>query len=308
MSLQLSQPQEQPFNWPAPGQHWYTERLTDAHKSEVLQFLRKRPLHTVIISGFIRDNGIESAFNRGTFYACRNEKEQLEGVALIGHAMFLEARTDEAIMLFARLAQDCKNTHMIMGEHEALQVFWNYYGEGGQQPRSFCRALLFELTLPVKLAPVPNLRRATLEDLSLVVTVHAALAFEQSGVNPLDIDPEGFRMRCRRRIQQGRVWVWVKSGRLIFKGDLISDTPDINYVEGVYVDPAERRNDIGSRCVAQMSRDLLRKTKAISVLVNEEHCVAQRLFQKVGFVPRAQYDTVFLHEKAEQFGHKERES
>ena len=215
---------------------------------------------------------------------------------MIGHAMFLEARTDEAIRLFARLAQDCTNTHMIMGEQQAIQTFWNYYCEGGQRPRLFCRELLFELTLPVQLSPLPNLRRATLEDLSLVAPVHAALACEQSGVNPMDIDPDGFRMRCRRRIEQGRVWVWVESGRLIFKADVISDTPDVNYLEGVYVDPADRSNGIGSRCVAQMSQALLGGTKAISVLVNEKYCAARSLFQKVGFVARAQYDTVFLHE------------
>ncbi len=53
--------------------------LTDEHKTEVLAFLAERPLHTVSLVSFIRDNGLISPLNRGTFYACRNEEGGLEG-------------------------------------------------------------------------------------------------------------------------------------------------------------------------------------------------------------------------------------
>jgi len=59
--------------------------------------LAERPLHTVCIAGFIRDNGLESPLNRGRFYACRNSEGLLEGVALIGHATLIEARTTRAM-------------------------------------------------------------------------------------------------------------------------------------------------------------------------------------------------------------------
>ncbi|PYS80708.1 MAG: DUF4081 domain-containing protein, partial [Acidobacteria bacterium] len=49
------------------------------------------------------------------------------------------------------------------------------------------------------------------------------MTLEETGVNPLETDPAGFRERCARRITQGRVWVCVKDGRLLFKADVISD-------------------------------------------------------------------------------------
>ncbi|HEX8096822.1 MAG TPA: hypothetical protein VF507_02245, partial [Pyrinomonadaceae bacterium] len=79
--------------------------LTNEHKAEVLDFLAARPLHTVIMTGHIQDNGLESPNNRGTFYGCRNSAGRLEGVALIGHATLIEARTDEALRAFAKVAQ-----------------------------------------------------------------------------------------------------------------------------------------------------------------------------------------------------------
>jgi hypothetical protein len=272
--------------------------LVDEEKAEVLQFLAERPLHTVVMSGFIRDNGIESWLNRGTFHACRNGAGELEGVALIGHAMFVEARTDDALRVFARLAQNVRSTHMIMGEQETIHRFWDHYSTGGQAPRLISREVLFEQTSSVDtLAPVPGLRLANLDDLSLVMPVHAAMAFDESGINPLEADPDGFRMRCARRIRQERIWIWVERGQLIFKADVISDTPEAIYLEGIYVASHDRGQGYGSRCMSQIVRSLLRRTKAIVLLVNEEHRAAQSFFQRIGFVPRGLYDTIFLQEK-----------
>ena len=277
-----------------------TERLKHESQSEVLRFLAERPLHTAVMSGFIRDNGLESKLNRGCFYGYRNKAAALEGVSLIGHATFIEARCDDAMLEFSRLARDFPNAHMIMGEHEMIQRFWKYYSSGGQASRSLCQQTLFELRQPrTDFYPVSRLRTASLDDLSTVMSVHAALAFAESGVDPLQIDPAGFRLRCQRRIEQGRVWVWVENGNLIFKADVISDTPDVSYLEGIYVDPNQRGKGFGSRCVLQLSHHLLRRSKSISVLVNQECRHSQTFFHKLGFLSRGLYDTIFLQTKKE---------
>src|ERR1044071_2758558 len=71
------------------------ERLTNNDAVEVLEFLAQRPIHTVAMMSMIHDNGIVSAFNRGTFFGCRDLKGQLEGVALVGHATLMETRSEE---------------------------------------------------------------------------------------------------------------------------------------------------------------------------------------------------------------------
>lgn len=278
-----------------------TYPLTDKHdESEVLAFLAERPIHTVVMSGFIRDNGLESPFNRGTFYACRNSEGELEGVALVGHAMFMEVRSEAALQAFARLAQKHQSTHMLMGQQEVIARFWPYYAPGGQMPRLFSREVLFEQRWPVEACEaVPALRPATLDDLMLVLPVHAALAYEESGINPLDVDLQGFRLRCARRIEQGRVWLWAEQGTLIFKADIIADTPDCVYVEGVYVERAERGKGYGMRCLSQMGRTLLERTKSICALVNEQNLNSQALFTRAGYKPRGFYDTVFMQQKRE---------
>ncbi|MCA1817670.1 MAG: GNAT family N-acetyltransferase [Acidobacteria bacterium] len=269
--------------------------LTRGDEQEALAFFAGRPIHTVIMASFVRDNGIESPLNRGTFYACRDEAGRLEGIALIGHATLVEARTERALAAFARLAQECDTTHMIMGEQEVIADFWGGYSEAGQEFRLACRELLFELRCPVAVSgTVEGLRRATLDDLELVLPVQAKLALAESGVNPLEVDPEGFRRRTARRIEQGRTWVVVEGGRLAFKAEVQSETPQVVYLEGIYVAPTERGRGFGSRCLSQLCRDLLARVPSVCLLSNEQFREAHALYRKVGFRFRSVYDTIFL--------------
>lgn len=269
--------------------------LTNAHAREVLGFLMKRTVDNIVMAGLIRDNGVEHSLNRGTFYAARNQSGNLEGVALIGHATLVEARTEAALEAFARLAKMNTHAHVIVGEQEKIEIFWNYYGGGGQQPRIVCRELFFEQRLPIiAREPVPELRLATLEDLPQIVPVNALMAEEESGVNPLDVDALGFRARLGRRIEQGRVWVWMRDGQLIFKTDVMAEAPGVMYLEGVYVNPLERGRGYGARCLSQLGRQCLTGDNAVCLLVNEHNKDAQVFFFKAGYKLRGCYDTIFL--------------
>lgn len=273
------------------------EPLAENHKSEILAFLRERPLHTVYMTGCILDNGVVSPLNRGSFYGYRGRDGRLEGVALIGHATLFEARSDASLAAFAALAQKCSRTHLLLGEMDKVESFWGHYADGGQAPRLVCRELLYEQKFPVEVRePVRGLRRATLNDLELVMPAHAQMAFEESGVDPLEKDPKGFRLRCARRIEQGRVWVLVEDGRLIFKADVVSETPEVIYLEGVHVAAEERGHGLGRRCLSQLTRNLLARTKTVSLLVNEQNCAVAAFYLKAGFKLRAHYDTIFLQQ------------
>jgi len=271
--------------------------LTEDDRNDVLAFLAERPVPTVCIAVFIRDNGLVSPHNRGTFYGCRNSEGRLEGVALIGHATLIEARTARAMEEFGLVAQGYQRTHMILGEKDKVEQFWNYYADDGQEMRLACRELLFELRYAMQVREeVDGLRRATLEDLDKIAPVQASMAEEESGKNPMEIDPDGFRARCARRIEMGRVWLLEEDGRLVFKADIQSDTPDVVYLEGVWVNPSERGKGIGRQCLRQLCQDLLVRTKSVCVLVNEENHRAHTFYRMCNFKMRGVYDSIFLQQ------------
>jgi predicted GNAT family acetyltransferase len=272
--------------------------LRESDRDEVLSFLAARPRHTVHLEGLIRDNGFDAALNRGTFYACRDAAGALEGVALVGHATLVEARTARALRAFALVAQGCPASHVIVGEQRMIEQFWRHYSEGGRAARVACREMVFEKTWPAEVREhVASLRLATPDDLDLVVPVHAQMAFEESGVNPLERDAAGFRRRCERRIRQGRVWVAVESGRLLFKADVAVDTPSALCLEGVYVAPEVRGNGFGLHCLTQTCRSLLQRGGSVVLLVDEKNRRAVRLYERAGFKLRDFYHTIFLQQE-----------
>ena len=271
------------------------EPLREEHKTEVLTFLAARPQHTFVMSGWIRDNGLVSPLNRGTFYGHRNAQGQLDGVALIGHVTLFETRKEDALAAFARLAQDCSSAYAVMGETDKVERFLSYYKRNGQEPRLMYREQLFEQRQQQEIdEAVPGLRLATAAELELVVPVHAQMAFEESGVNPLFVDPEGFYRRCARRIEQKRVWVNVENNELIFKADIISDAPEMIYLEGVYVNPQKRGQGMGPRCMKQLTNELLGRTRSVCLLVNQQNSAAHACYQKAGYQLRDLYDTLYL--------------
>lgn len=276
------------------------EPLKGEHEAEVLDFLSAHPLLTFVMTGWIKDNGLVSQLNRGTFYGSRNQRGELDGVALIGHVTLFETKSESALAAFAELTNACSSVFVVMGETHRLSSFLDYFPKD-RRPRQVCREALFEQRSKERVEDVVGcLRRATSAEVDLVVPVHAAMTLEETGVNPLETDPAGFRERCARRIQQGRVWVCVKDGRLLFKADVISDLPDVNYLEGIYVIPEKRGQGFGTRCMKQLTNTLLTHTKSVCLLTKEDKSAAQACYRSAGYKLREHYETMFLEQESDQ--------
>ncbi len=269
--------------------------LREEEKAEALSFLAKRPVHTVFMASLIRDNGVESPLNRGRLYGYRGPLGQLEGIALIGHATLVEAQTDACLSAFAQLAQKSVLPYLIRGEADRITKFWSYYGKSGQQPSRVCRELLLEQIRIPDGEEVGDLRQATLADLEAIIEVNAEMARAESGTDPLKRDPDGFRQRTARRISLGRNWVWMRDGKLIFKADVIAETEQASYLEGIYVDPDERGKGYGSRCLAQLGRSLLQHSGSICLTLNSGKNETRNFYEKAGYTLRSYYDTIYLN-------------
>ena len=268
--------------------------VEESEKFETLGFLAQRALHTVYMASLIRDNGIESPLNRGKFYSYRGSNGHLEGIALLGHATLIEARTDSALTAFARLAQESSLPYLIRGEEDLVKKFWSQYGESGQGASRVCRELLLEQVRAPQGPEITGLRQATLDDLESIVKINSGMALAESGSDPLKRDPEGFRYRTARRIARGRNWIWMEDGKIRFKADIIADTPEVIYLEGIYVEPGERGKGYGSAGLSQLGRLLLRRTGSLCLTVNVRKNKTKGFYLKAGFALRSYYDTIYL--------------
>lgn len=270
--------------------------LNEMNRDETLMFLTLRPVHTVVMTSFIEDNGMESYLNRGRFYGYRNSFGDLEGVALIGHATLVEARSEDAVKAFAYAAKYSEAPiHLIMSNGQDAESFWKYYAESNAIPRLVCNEALFELGFPF---PVRNcrfdVRLATAEELEQIADAQAEIALMESGVDPRERDLRGFLDRVLRRIEQGRIFVVVEDGRLVFKADVIAVSQQTAYVEGIYVSPERRGEGIGPECLSNISLRLLDSIQNICLLSNVDFHSAHRSLQKAGFKNTGNCVTLFV--------------
>lgn len=258
--------------------------LKSCNTQEVLDFLSVRPVHTVVMTSFINDNGLENPLNRGTFYGYKNAEGTLEGVALIGHTTLVEARSEDALKALAHAARASEvPLHLIMSDGANAESFWTYLGNGAQ-PRLKCEELLFEISFPFLVQKCDReIRTARMEELQEVAEAQAAIAFMECGVDPMTRDREGFLKRVARRIEQGRIFVVFENGEMIFKADIIAETSNVVYLEGIYVAPSHRGQGIGSACLAGLSLELLNRVQHISLLSNVSFTGAHRSYLKAGY-------------------------
>lgn len=269
--------------------------LTEANRRETLAFLAERPVHTVVMTSFINDNGIESELNRGKFYGYRNAEGRLEGVALIGHSTLVEARTDNALYALAVCGRNAETPiHLVMSSGDTAERFWSFLSNGAE-PKLTCREALFETAFPFAVPErVTALRPATQDELMQAAEAQAEVAFIESGSDPLVRDREGFLKRVARRIDQQRVFVVMDGDELIFKADIIAETPECIYLEGIYVSEKHRGKGIGSRCLASLTLDLLDRASNICMLSNVQMTNAHRSFMKAGYKRSDECVTLFV--------------
>lgn len=272
------------------------QELTVENTVEVQAFLSIRPVHTVVMSSFIVDNGIESELNRGKFYGYRNAAGTLEGVALIGHSTLVEARSDEALRALAITARTSDTPiHLVMSSGNAANDFWQEMTDGLEQPRLTCVEALFDVSFPF---PVRNtdrvVKNADLSHLIEVAEAQAELAFIECGVDPMARDRKGFLKRVARRIEQNRVFVLTDGDELVFKADIIAETENVIYLEGVFVNEKYRGQGIGSECLAALTLELLNRAEHICLLSNIEFKGAHQSFEKAGFKNTDECVTLFV--------------
>ena len=127
-----------------------------------------------------------------------------------------------------------------------------------------------------------GLREATLVDLDLLVPACAKAHEEEIGLDPLSRDAEGFRWRTQAQIGEGRSWVWVEDGTILFKAEASAWTPQAVQLQQVWVDPEVRRRGFGKRGMQDLCRRLLEQVPRVCLFVRADNTPAIRLYASIG--------------------------
>ena len=137
-----------------------------------------------------------------------------------------------------------------MSGGNAAELFWTYFSGGVKEPRLKCTEELFEISFPFAVQKSEwKIQNADMSQLFPVAEAQAEVAFIETGVDPIIRDREGFLKRVARRIEQKRVFVAMDGDKMVFKADVVAETDNVIYLEGVYVAPEYRGREVGSKCL-----------------------------------------------------------
>jgi GNAT superfamily N-acetyltransferase len=178
---------------------------------------------------------------------------------------------------------------MMIGEERAVGQLWAAAEQGMPRPRDDRPGQpVYALREP----PEPGetgLRPARLYDLDLLVPACADAHREEIGVDPLKRDADGFRWRTRQQIEEGRSWLWLEEGVILFKAEASAWTPAAVQLQQVWVDPQARRHGYARRALADLCRLLLEHVPAVCLFVRPENEPALRLYDSIGMTRELTY-------------------
>ena len=192
---------------------------------------------------------------------------------------------DEAVRARAR---------MLIGEQRAVSELWEAVRGKLPRPREDRPG---QPVYKISVAPeagASGLRPAVLSDLDLLVPACASAHAVELGIDPLDRDADGFRWRTRAQIEEGRSWLWVEDGVILFKSEVSAWTPQAVQLQQVWTDPEARRSGNASRGLRDLIRLLLERVPRVCLFVRADNEPAIALYETIGMEHVLDYRSVLL--------------
>jgi hypothetical protein len=244
--------------------------LIEPKREQILRFCAGDPVERVFLEDVAR-RGL------GRFVARTAGGE----LAALCHLGINAVPSGDGCGLFARdVARS--GPRMLIGEQRAVSELWDEVRSRLSKPREDRPGQpVYEIREP----PAPGesgLRAAELRDLDVLMPACAAAHEQEIGVDPLKRDPDGFRWRTRSQIEDGRSWIWIEDGVILFKAEASAWTPDAVQLQQVWVDPDVRRRGYGARGLADLCRLLLERVPIVCLFVRAENDPAIRLYETIG--------------------------
>jgi ribosomal protein S18 acetylase RimI-like enzyme len=245
-------------------------RLVDPRLDEILDFCALDPVERVFLEDIAR-RGL------GRFCALGGR----EGLTALCHVGANVVPSGDGCAAFA--AETVRGSpRMVIGEERAVSELWAAAGPRMPRPRDDRSGQpVYVLGDP----PEPGatgLRPATPDDFDLLLPACAAAHEEEIGIDPLERDPEGFRWRTRVQIDEGRSWLWVENGAILFKAEASAWTPSAVQLQQVWVDPAARNRGYAKRGMRDLCRLLLAQVPTVCLFVRPENLPAIRVYDGIG--------------------------
>lgn len=259
-------------------------KVTEPKRDEILRFCARDPVERVFLEDVARRG-------MGRFVARYDDSDR--EIRALCHIGINIVPSGEGCGDFAREAARSA-PRMFIGEARAVSELWETVQSSLPRAREDRPGQpVFAIS-----APPPDgatgLRAARLDDLEVLLPACAAAHELELGIDPLRRDAEGFRWRTRSQIEDGRSWLWIEDGVILFKAEASAWTPEAVQLQQVWVDPTARRHGHGARGLSDLCRLLLEQVPTVCLFVRADNEPAIRLYEAIGMEHVLDYRSILL--------------
>jgi len=180
---------------------------------------------------------------------------------------------------------------MVMPLWEALRPIW---GEP-RAVRARQPALATAGPLPPGTPCDPRVRPARFDEVDLVMPAAAAMFAEEIGYPPYRGSGHLYRQGVASLIRQGRTFVRVDDGEVVFKADIGSVALGVAQVQGVWVAPRWRGQGLAVPAMAAVVEQVRAEiAPVVTLYVNDFNTPARATYARVGFTQIGSFATVLM--------------
>ena len=245
-------------------------KVVEPRRDQILRFCARDPVERVFLEDVAR-RGL------GRFVAVSDGDELIA----LCHLGVNVVPSGEGCAAFVREAAKAA-PRMLIGEARAASELWEAAEHVLPRPREDRPA---QPVFVIRTPPAPGgtgLRPAMMDDLERLLPACAAAHEQELGIDPLQIDGEGFRWRTRSQIDEERSWLWIEDDVILFKAEASAWTPAAVQLQQVWVDPEARRQGFGARGLADLCRLLLERVPSVCLFVRADNAPAIGLYEAIG--------------------------
>ena len=253
--------------------------LLEPTRNQVLEYCAHDPVERVFLE--------EIARRKSGHFTGLEREGRLAGLCHVGTNVVPSGEGCEA---FAQVAAR-SGALMLLGEERAVTDLWTAARARMPPPREDRPGQ------PVYVCDEPpepggsGLRAATLRDVDVLMPRVAAAHTEELGTTIPDRD---LRLRTRVQVDEGRSWLWLEDGVVLFKAEASAWTPEAVQLSQVWTDPEARGHGYAQRALRDLIRLLLSEVPCVTLFVRTDNAAAIRLYERVGMRRALTYRSVLF--------------
>lgn len=271
--------------------------VTAADLDAVEQLLATDPVAHAFVASRVQAGGADPWRLGGDLWGYLPDGH-IESLLYLGANLVPVATTSAARAAFAdRLRQTGRRSSSFVGPAEEVLDFWRLL-EPAWGPARDVRANqpLMALTGPALVDSDDRVMPSSLDNLDVLLPACIDMFIEEVGVSPVSGgSSSAYRARVAELVRGGRSLCRLDGNTVVFKAEIGIVSRDVTQIQGVYVDPAWRRQGISipaMATVANYAREHFAPT--VSLYVNDYNTAARKTYARVGFETVGTFATILF--------------